>query len=114
MGLRRLLLLSVVLALLVLWAWLVLRSKQQPLGRPTKENLEKVREGMTMEEVAAILGPPDVNSKRKASPFWQVWVRDGYAITVGYSDSGKPRVASKKYAELPPESFRERLRRWFP
>jgi hypothetical protein len=54
-----------------------------------------------------------------SSPGWdgtsrQEWVEDDADITIEYSTSMPRTVTSKKYDELPPESLRDRLRRWLP
>jgi hypothetical protein len=103
------------LALVGLWVgfplWQLLHPKPQPLGIPTKANFDRIEDGMTAEEVVAILGPPEPPPRYPLDHVRHAWEGDGYLFIVDYS-LHSPRVSSK--AEWPPESFRERLRRWLP
>jgi len=62
----------------------------------TKENFDKVKEGMTKAEVVAILGEPtgselvgQINDKEIKGP---VWEGSGFKIVTMFSDEGKLQV----------------------
>jgi hypothetical protein len=62
----------------------------------TKENFEKVQQGMTKAEVVAILGEPtgselvgQINDKEIKGP---VWEGSGFKIVTMFSDEGKLQV----------------------
>lgn len=65
-------------------------------GKITKENFEKIKEGMTKAEVVAILGEPtgtevvaQFNDNQIKGPVWQ---GSGFKIVTMFSDDGKLSV----------------------
>jgi hypothetical protein len=126
---RRLLLAAGLLALLgvagLLLAWLT----PHPGAGITKENYERIREGMTFAEVEAILGPEGYQTKRplivpvSGPTFPRWWIGDDAIITIEFGPKGwgpptppfaEWQVTNKHYAERPPEPFLDRLRRLLP
>jgi hypothetical protein len=64
-----------------------------PGSKITKENYDKVKEGMTRAEVVAILGEPtgsellgQINEQEIKGPAWQ---GSGFKIVMAFSDDGK-------------------------
>jgi hypothetical protein len=129
MGLRRRRLLLVVLGavgLLVggLAAWL-----QLPRPGVTRANYERIQEGMTLPEVAGILGGPPGNYSRFPDNEAGLWALDWadpelglqyfrgreacvgteLAVAVWFNDQG--RVRRKAAFEVPEPTFLDRLRR---
>jgi hypothetical protein len=61
---------------------------------------QQIHDGMTAEEVRALLGQPysSVGALPPlAGPKWQHWLRDDYQIAVYYDEAG--RVGQKKFTE---------------
>ena len=115
---KRVCLLIGVLALLIiagiLFFW--------PRNRITQANLERIREGMTKEEVIAILGPPGnyetvtrewAGARAVRFPGKQEnWYTDDLGVFVSFDNNGKVlEKASVPYITTH-LSFFERIRRW--
>jgi hypothetical protein len=53
----------------------------------TKENVQKIKAGMSEKEVVAILGPYDRENMPLSGKKSQIWSRDGFEVVV-YIDAG--------------------------
>jgi hypothetical protein len=109
----------ILVALLGLGACATLLPSQRPRGRITRENFDRIQEGMTEAEVQEILGGPDgyytdrpVIVLVEGTMFRRRWVGDEGVVTIELTFDEPRRVANKAFRPLPPESFAERYRRW--
>jgi hypothetical protein len=128
---RRLLLGAVVLALLgVAGALLPLMLPRRGAGI-TRANYEQIREGMTLDEVEAILGDPAGDytggqfyalpvpavkflPPRHIPVIWRDWISKEGCISIGFSESGQ--VGRKRLLPVEREhaTFLDRLRHLLP
>jgi hypothetical protein len=128
---RRLLLEAGALALLALTGLAVLR-RLPPRPGITRANYERLREGMTVQQVEGILGGSPGNYSRfsdKEAGLWaldfedpelsrqyfrgrEVWVGDELAVAVWFNDGGL--VRRKAAFDIVEPTFLERLRRLLP
>jgi outer membrane protein assembly factor BamE (lipoprotein component of BamABCDE complex) len=88
----------------------------------TKANFYRIEDGMSLAQVEALLGPPDYNSpsgrnwellyngKTHVGHTRRVWGGDDGGARIDFDEEG--RVFSKTWVDNP-ESFLDRLRRWF-
>ncbi len=93
-------------------------------SRITRENFERIQEGMTEAEVEELLGPPGNYSYYEVrmssgyySPEWIItyWAGDEGIIDIGFTDADPPRVFSKEFTPQPsPPTFAERARGLLP
>jgi hypothetical protein len=90
----------------------------------TKENFDRIRDGMTEAEVEEILGgPPGTYTDRlvvvpmEGTSFRRWWVGHEGVITILVTPDEPPTVCDKKFDTIPPESLSELFRRrcpWLP
>lgn len=112
MKLRRRLLLAAALTVAVGAAALFVFAR--PGGpHPTREAFERVREGMTRDEVAATVGvPPEVAATIKRDSGerepWEAWNCEDTHLSVRYAPDGQ--VDQIVLAPLPRKSLSQRLR----
>jgi hypothetical protein len=83
--------------LFVAYLWL----RPDAPGTFTKANFDKVRVGMTRDEVESLLGPPTGPRVFDGEPvwYWQGW--HGDAIVDFDRDADRTVVQSKRYSEFP-------------
>jgi hypothetical protein len=112
---RRLLVFGLPVALLLLGVgvWL-LGSSPAVASSITMENAARIKGGMTLEEVEAILGDPGkaLNAGDNPNSCWISWQGAyGFFLTVQFE--GTPgRVSAIMQGRMEPEPIRERIRRW--
>jgi len=101
-----LLLLSAVLAGFVGWLWIA-DNRRAPLAR-----YERVKEGMTREEVIQIVGAPPSRRKILIDPAagLDVWACEEAMLLIHFDEAGT--AARVTVTELQPPTFTERIRRW--
>jgi hypothetical protein len=103
-------------------AYLALAVTARPADAITWENFERIKPGMTKEEVGKLLGPPthSMGGRMPGGPLWFEWVswrgRDG-TITLTFSGedpfSDLPYLLTEKeFSEREKTGVLDRLRGW--
>jgi hypothetical protein len=122
MSRRKRVLLWVGLLVALLGAGLVgVRWWTRPTHHITMDNLEKIQGGLTEQQVETILGAPAGDYSNGRTRTWggvnypggvnKKWIADDCAIEVAFAPNG--RVGGVSITDARPESWIDKLRRWF-
>jgi hypothetical protein len=110
-------------ACLIALAWGLTNSLLGPTAAVTEANFKRVQEGMTIEEVEALLGPPQMtgaSSNAMATLPPNFWFTEDFVYTVSYDLEGQVlytrRYSAKRFPlrpSLPQQKTPiERVRSW--
>jgi hypothetical protein len=91
-----------------------LLSRNQPRPGITRDNFERIQEGMTTEEVEEILGGPagrytdrPIMVPIEGIMFRRWWIGDTGVVTIELTSDEPRRVRRKRFAPVPPGAFAE-------
>ena len=106
-------------ALLGLGVCAILVTVQFPRSGITRENFDRILDGMTEAEVEAILGGPSGRYTDRpmvvvmeGTMFRRWWIGNEGIVTIELTFDEPQRVAHKRFDPIPPETLAERCRRW--